>query len=131
VLRRRAGNSPARLAVTLLALLAFALQSYVTQTHIHHASSAAFGLTFESTAHPEDAAAKTPGHSQDKYPANEDPSNCPLCQEILHAGAFVAPATLALFAPALSVSVIAIAPETAIVVRAVSHDWRGRAPPAA
>lgn len=126
VAQRRGARSPARLAVTLLALLAFALQSYVTQTHIHHASSVSFGLTFDAQAAKQNVSTPQP---HDKYPANEDPSNCPICQEMLHAGQFVTPTALAVLAPALAVSFVALVIQSIIIARAVSHDWRGRAPP--
>jgi hypothetical protein len=68
---------------------------------------------------------------RDKYPINEDPSNCPLCQEIAHSGQFVQSAAALAAVPA-SVSVHFIPVDEALPsFFAVSHNWRGRAPPRA
>jgi hypothetical protein len=114
---RRAKAWPARLAITLFALLAFALQGYVTQTHIHltHAMSVTLGVPAE----------------HEKYPSKDDPSNCPICQEILHAGAFVTPSAAALLLPTFTVSTIALVIDTPVAIRTLSHSWQGRAPPRA
>ena len=69
----------ARLAMLLLALT-FAVQGIAVQTHIHGQPLTALShVTHVSTP-----AGPTP---QDPY----DPANCPLCQEMLHAGVYVAP----------------------------------------
>jgi hypothetical protein len=111
MLPHRAG----RLAVTMLMLVAFVFQNYVTQTHIHltPAMAAAIGAPAE----------------HEKYPAKGDPSNCPICQEIAHAGAFVTPSTAPLLLPTFNVSTIALVVEAPIVIHALSHNWQGRAPP--
>jgi hypothetical protein len=108
-------------ALILLTLLAFALQGYVTQTHIHVSGSAAPGLA--------DLFDGKPGPAKDNAPSKNDPANCPLCQEFASAGHFVTPAALAILLPALAVSVIDIAIAPAHDVPAVTHIWRGRAPP--
>ena len=117
VLARRAKAGPVRLAITLFALLAFALHGYVTQTHIHltQAMSAKLGVPAE----------------HDKYPSKDDPSNCPICQEILHAGAFVTPSAAALLLPSFTVSTIALVIDTPAAITTLSHSWQGRAPPRA
>ncbi|HYM35846.1 MAG TPA: hypothetical protein VET48_10650 [Steroidobacteraceae bacterium] len=114
-IRTRRRVSPARLAITLFALLAFALQNYVTQTHIHltHAMAVKLGVPAE----------------HEKYPSKEDPSNCPICQEIMHAGAFVTPSAVPLLLPSFTVSIIALVIEAPVAIRALSHSWQGRAPP--
>jgi hypothetical protein len=106
-----------RLAITLFALLAFALQGYVTQTHIHltRAMSASLSVPAE----------------HEKYPSKDDPSNCPICQEILHAGAFVTPSAVPLVLPSFAVSIIATIVEIPVAARTLSHNWQGRAPPRA
>lgn len=121
-LRFKPQASALRLAITFVALIAFAFQSYVTQTHIH--SAASIGASGPA-ANKADAASGKP----DKFPANQDPSNCPICQEILHSGNFVTPSAIAALPPALSISIIAVRLDTAIAPQAVSHSWRGRAPP--
>ena len=107
-----------RLVVVYAAILAFAFQSYVIQTHIHFAPTAALASDGQSGHH-------------DKYPANDDPANCPICQEILHSGQFITPAAQFLLPPALAVSTIAIVDRALPHIFAPSHSWRGRAPPQA
>ncbi len=128
--------SMARVAMGLLALLAVALQSFVVQTHIHMGQGSSGIQTisiitaaknigaFSAPAATQDAA--TP---RDKYPINEDPSNCPLCQEIAHSGQFLqSAAALAALPASISVHFI-IFSEALPSFFAVSHNWHGRAPP--
>src|SRR5271168_5531407 len=85
-----------RLGLVYVAMLAFAFQSYVVQTHIHFAPATAIADTQGASGH------------HDKFPANDDPANCPICQEILHSGQFITPSTAALLPPSLAASTIAI-----------------------
>lgn len=118
----RRHSPPLRLALTFVALLAFVFQSYVAQTHIH--------MTGQSLSITASADAKTAPQSKPaKFPANQDPANCPICQELLHSGSFITPSAVAALLPMLAVSVVAVVLETTIAPQAVSHSWRGRAPP--
>jgi hypothetical protein len=110
------GSTRLRLLITLFALFAFSLQTYIGQIHIH----------FEH-----DATASSQKHAPDKFPANGDPANCPICQEVLHNGQFVTPSAAALLPPTFTVSVVSIVTTVPIVARAISHGWRSRAPPKA
>jgi hypothetical protein len=112
-----------RLGVTFFALLAFALQSYTTQTHIH--KPALPGWAGIATALDLDVPAKN-----GKMPAKQDRQNCPLCQGMAHAGAFVSPAAAAALAPTLSVQIIAAVLDAALSFNTLSHDWQSRGPPA-
>src|SRR6476660_3498187 len=127
--RKRRRVAAARLVV-LVTLLAFGFQTYLTQTHVHFASEGqpsrvhtqlVLGGGKVSTGAPVDR--------KDRYPANEDPANCPLCQELIHAGQFVTPAASALLVPSLSLSVIELTVQYAPLLHTVTHIWRGRAPP--
>jgi len=120
VARGIGSGSAARLVVTLFALLAFTLQGYVTQTHIHLAPPSQ-----KSTS------SDTQKNGPDRYPLKSDPANCPICQEIAHAGQFVTPAAAALLPPSLAVSIVEIAAPIAVLARTASHTWRSRAPPQA
>ena len=116
----------------MLMLVAFALQSYVTQTHIHFAGHVMTGgFVFGDDDVGKQAASGTPAGDHDKYPSSDDPANCPICQEMLYAGHYVAPAAIHIFLPTVSVPTIAL--DTANVVRilAPSYIWQGRAPPTA
>jgi hypothetical protein len=125
----------ARVALALT-LAAFTVQSFLIQTHVHF--SPAIEASFaDSGGTPAKWAATTGGH-QSVIPAREhrnapddDPANCPLCQEYLYAGNYVAPAIIALLLPPADES--AVVPETRTLPRVatISYSWHGRAPPSA
>ena len=120
----------ARRFIVFVTLLAFCLQTYLTQTHIHFAAENRSAFSLEQNA----AAlfkpiAGTPEVPWDKFPPNDDPANCPLCQEILHAGHFVTPAAVAILLPFDRLSVIVVTAVTPLLAAAVTHIWRSRAPP--
>jgi hypothetical protein len=106
-------------------LLAFGVQSYVTQTHIHLPSEFAGAA---STAAAGNTVAERTGH-HDRYPANEDPANCPLCQEIFYAGHYVAPVAIMVLAPNFIGAAEAAVERELGQPSADSHNWQGRAPP--
>ena len=114
-------------------LVAFALQGYITQTHIHfgaHAVTAGFVVQDENGARA--SAEKATGASHDQGTRNDqDPDNCPICQEILYAGHYVAPAIVPILLPSLPVSTIAVAADILPRIAAPSHNWQGRGPPQA
>ncbi|HVZ69965.1 MAG TPA: DUF2946 family protein [Rhizomicrobium sp.] len=110
-----------RLGVILFTLLAFAFQSFTTQTHIHKLSLS--GIAGIAAALDIDAPSKN-----GKPPTKQD-QNCPLCQAVAHAGAFVSPSSAVSIVPTLSVQIIAISPDVAIAIDAVSHSWQSRGPP--
>jgi hypothetical protein len=114
---RTTGLSRWRAALVQLVLAAFVLQSFVIQTHIHFTPAELAQLTGKSDSH------------HDHWPANDDPANCPICQELLHSGQFVTPAAQFLLPPTLAVSTIAVVDEALPFVFAPSHNWQGRAPP--
>jgi hypothetical protein len=109
------GSTRLRLLVTLFALFAFSLQTYIGQIHIHLGPDAGIGQK----------------HAPDKFPANGDPANCPICQEVLHHGQFVTPSSAALLPPMFTVSIVSIVAPVTVIARVVSHGWRSRAPPKA
>jgi len=113
-----------RPAFAFFMLAAFALQSTITQTHIHIGSfstTAGFSTDFKAVDSGKTGSSRLPG--------DRDPANCPICQEMMHAGQFVMPAALVFILPAQAVSLVP--PSIAIphVVETVSHSWQGRAPP--
>ncbi|HYK79081.1 MAG TPA: DUF2946 family protein [Micropepsaceae bacterium] len=128
--------SVARVVMGLLALLAIALQSFVVQTHIHMGQGSSGIQTISIItaakhigAFSAPAAAPNDATPRDKYPITEDPSNCPLCQEIAHSGQFLhSAAALAAIPASVSVHFI-IFSEALPSFFAVSHSWHSRAPP--
>jgi hypothetical protein len=101
-------------------VLTIAVQGYFTQTHIHPQNLASSSIAQKLNE-------SSPGHHN--FPVDDDPANCPLCQQFLHNGQFVAPAALVFFLPMLAISAIEIATLAARRLDAVSHSWRSRAPP--
>jgi hypothetical protein len=104
--------SIARLAVTLFALLAFTLQSYAMQVHVHGATITAL-------------------QKLDGPQKQNDTAHCPICQEILHFGHYVTPSAGTLL-PVLLVVPFA----TSFVERLGGNSlplrgWNSRAPPSA
>lgn len=112
-----------RLGVTLFALLAFALQSYTTQTHIHKPALPGWA----GIAAALDLNVPVKG---DKAPTKQDQQNCPLCQGVAHAGAFVSPVAATVLAPTLSVQIIAAVLGAGTSFDTLSHNWQSRGPPA-
>lgn len=110
-------RSAARLALTLLALFAFTVQSVVTQIHMHGAAAGGTASVALGKA--------LPG----KLPPAGDPSNCPICQAIVHAGAFTAPVTAILPLPAFASFAITASVSIAASAQTSSHNWNSRAPP--
>jgi hypothetical protein len=102
-----------------LMVLVLLLQSYATQTHIHKAAALAAHAALNLPAPP----------THDKYPPGDDPVNCPICQQMAHAGQFIAPAWLLPLLVMTAVVTIHIVTSIVPHYDAVSHSWRGRGPP--
>jgi hypothetical protein len=119
-----------RSVVVLVALTAFALQSYVTQTHIHMTAAAQSSQSAPKMA-AKDAKSDPGTTPRDRYPSNQDPANCPLCQEILHAGHYVAPSAVAFFLPSQSLSIIPLLAAAPVSLAPAGYSWQSRAPPRA
>jgi hypothetical protein len=123
-----------RLLVATLALIAFAFQSYVTQTHIHPVQSSStavleLGGTADASTAGERLSAQKSAPAN-KAPAGDDPVKCPLCQAVGYSGHFVTPsAAAALLLPTTAVSVLPIAIAILSPHENPSHIWRGRGPP--
>lgn len=111
--------------VLALTILAFLLQGLVTQAHIHGEFLIAptTGLTH--------AASVDGGSTKQQPAAPDDEKHCPFCQEMMAAGAYVAPAPTLLVLPLQTFSAVALELVVPAYVDAASHFWRGRAPPRA
>jgi hypothetical protein len=102
--------------VTLAVILAFFLQNLAVQTHIHPAD------------HP--VLAKVTASQAPVPPKTQDPiDQCRLCQELVHAGAFVAPSAVALPASQILVLAAFVALPRSSAVQAPAFAWQSRAPP--
>jgi hypothetical protein len=120
-----------RLAITLFVALTFVLQGYATQTHVHFSADrdTYVNISDGSIAKATKALPSQKG-DHGKLPSKDDPANCPLCQQILVAGAFVSPTTVAVLLPTLLPLPAPIVFAASNLFRSISHSWRGRAPPA-
>ena len=101
---------------TALALLAFFFQNLAVQTHIHQ------------TLQPE--AVKVQADGGHKAPLKLDPiDQCRLCQELVHAGTFLAPSAIVSL---LSLTFVAVSITRALTLTAdqpTAFAWQSRAPP--
>lgn len=107
----------ARLMMLLMAF-AFAVQGLAVQTHIH-------GVPLTALEHITHVSKPSLPASQDPY----DPANCPLCQEMLHSGVYVAPVLANFF---VILNAVVLAPAFALLPHAATerqHSWQSRAPP--
>lgn len=104
-----------------MVLLAFTLQSFITQTHIH-------GL-FGGGA----AAAKVlaSGSPHGKTPKQDSSADCSFCQAITHAGAFSVPSAPTLILPVTLAEIAAPLFMAMVAGIPPSHPWHSRAPPRA
>ena len=111
----------ARNLVALLVAFAFALQSFLTQTHIHRVP-----VGFDG---PAIVKIDSSGPAGNKAPADNSPLDCPYCQAIAHSGLFFMPAAPLLLMPVELAQGI-IAPDFIQIVKsaAILHQ-RSRAPP--
>jgi hypothetical protein len=112
-------SSTGRLLLVAFMALTLFFQGYVTQSHFHTQNE----LTNTNVL----KAGGAPGH--DNNTPSDDPDNCPICQQLMHAGQFVAPTSLVYFSALLAISVIEIVTLAIPRFDAISHSWRGRGPP--
>ena len=108
-------------AIAWILLLAFTLQSFVTETHIH-------GAFDGGPAHARTAAN---AFAHGKAPVKNGKTDCPFCQAIVHAGAFYAPPAQILILPITWAKIAASLFAVQTFVNVSSHLWRSRAPPTA
>ena|ERR1700733_691709 len=111
---RRSGR--ARRFVVFIAVFAFALQSFIAQTHIH-AESLAGIVKIATTSSP------------DKAPADHSQADCPFCQAVMHVGSAVASAPPLLRLPYSWVETAALVFTAVAMSGSTAHDWQSRAPP--
>ena len=123
------------LLFSLCGLLALAVQSFVVQTHIHRLilnPAASIHVALDSDKNlpvAQKSGGSAPSGPTDRYPLDGDPANCPICQEIAHAGAVLHSTTIAVALAISSSTPRTFVPESDCFTSAVSHAWRSRAPP--
>jgi hypothetical protein len=112
----------ARSVVALLIALAFALQSFFTQTHIHHWAQHLDGPAIVKVS----AGGPMGGSST---PDDGSPLDCPYCQAIAHSGLFFMPSAPLLRAPVAFVQRTAPPEIRQTLKGAAVLSRRSRAPP--
>ena len=123
----RPGYAAARPAATrqgtrkwlaVFALLSFFLQGLAVQTHVHQQFPPSIAKTV-------DAGTSAP------VPKDQNPMDqCRLCQELVHAGNFVAPSSAVAVASLSFVAAIFAALVSPKTLSATTFTWQSRAPPA-
>jgi hypothetical protein len=106
--------------IALLVAFAFALQSFLTQTHLHD-TAPAFGngaIINLSTGDP-----------VHKAPADSSPLDCPYCQAVAHSGAFFLPTAPQLGLPAIRGERATLPIIAQVFKSGATLGWRSRAPP--
>ena len=119
--------------LSLAILAVFTFQTYVTQTHIHHESPSdpRISAAIDTASDTKTRATATHAREHGRSVPADDPAHCPICQEFLTAGHYVAPAPVAALPLVLTVTFVAIIRDVPIAYVPIAHDWRGRAPPRA
>jgi len=112
--------SARRTLLALTCLLAFALQSFVAQTHIHPLVRGPQSVT---AAHGISAPAPI------KNKTSQDDLSCPACQAAALVGLGIGPTGLLLFLPGVSHSVAPLAEQVLAIPQSPAHVWRSRGPP--
>jgi hypothetical protein len=112
------------------AFAALIVQVLVVQSHIHipqaTGKSQSINLITLVAGTAGDHSGSTP---RDKYPVNEDPWNCPICQELSYSGQFVASTAVLVSLPYFIAVRFIVFSEAIPSFFTVSHTWRSRAPP--
>lgn len=107
--------------IACLLVLAFSVQSYITQTHI----DGWVWATGERTAI--GMLAQAP--SDTKAPAGHHRTDCPFCQAVTHAGVFFAPALPVWILPVVWIGQASLPARAPTGGRTAAHIWQSRAPP--
>ena len=101
-------------ALTLFAMLALGLQTYLVQTHLHlYAVAASLATTDHGT----------------NAPTDDDRVHCPLCQVVLVAGAAIASDGLTMLLPEAATALQPMPPLRHAYAGAPAHAWQSRGPP--
>src|ERR1043166_5117258 len=120
-----------RSIVLYVALAAFSLQGYVTQTHIHLMNAALAGAASQSHSKIAANGAKTDPRTtpRDRYPSKKKPANCPLRPERGQRRPDVAPGAVAFFLPSQSFSIVPLLAAASAPYEPAGYSWQSRAPP--
>jgi hypothetical protein len=122
-----------RILLILLALVALTIQTLVIQSHVHGPQAASrvqsANLITLGAGLADTKGDQATGARGDKYPVNDDPSNCPLCQAFGHSGQFVASTAILVSLPYFIAVSFVVFRESVPALFALRHSWQSRAPP--
>ncbi|HEY4078190.1 MAG TPA: DUF2946 family protein [Rhizomicrobium sp.] len=116
-----------RVVIALLCIMAFGLQGYIAQAHIHvpRTNDSVFSVPLAAVAA---TAKKTPAlPNQDQ--GQDDPSKCPLCQVATSLSTALGVSTLLITVPAAQLAIEPLAFLAAVPDSPPSYAWRNRGPP--
>ena len=119
--RTRGGRRRSLGFTTILVLLAFAWQSFLTQTHVHFVA----GDVSRSVGRQADAALRL---SRASPPADAS-NDCLLCREIAHAGRYLPPTPMTWARVPVSFCWLLVSFPLCGVAWRRSHGWHSRGPP--
>ena len=115
--------------VACFALLAFLLQGFALQTHIHQQIQPVIA----KLAAPDSQAGLPAARLLDQQPRKTndplDQGHCRLCHELVHAGSYVTPTALALAAGLDWITARIPAPARVFGTSAQAFAWQSRGPP--
>jgi len=104
--------------LTAFVVLTFLFQGYIAQTHIHWLGTDTLGRHVAEKSTPRNPA-----------PSKSDEANCPLCQAVLHVGAFSLASAIVLLPPRRPLTVVNGFVRASVISRIVALGWQPRAPP--
>jgi hypothetical protein len=111
-------NTVLKRAAMLFALLAFVIQSYAVQTHIHPLAKRELAAI---------AASNIPAPAKNIDPV--DVGSCRLCHAVHHAGIFLAPFSFTVPASLSLTSAVFVTLPLFVGAIAPAFPWQSRAPP--
>jgi hypothetical protein len=112
-----------RAIVTPMVLVAFLLQIFIVQTHVHFPTLAAPAIGHAVSA-------PSAAHHQAKKIGDTSTGHCPWCQAVLANGNYLPPVAPPVDLPVAFRLLDPIVLNTSTVAIASSHAWQSRGPPA-
>ena len=111
----RIGRQGWRIAIWLV-IIAFTLQSFIAQTHIHDVAI----ISHEATS-----------GSGGTAPVDSVPLDCPFCQAVAHGGTFFLPTIVLFLVAATWIASAEFGSGSHLAFAVAAHNWKSRAPPKA
>ncbi|NIJ50330.1 hypothetical protein [Rhizomicrobium electricum] len=107
-----------------MVLIAFLLQIFVVQTHVHFPAATSADIGHAASGAPSDALRLA------KHTGDAAMAHCPWCQAVLASGNYLPPTALPIALPVAFGFLDPIIQHAPAAISASSHAWHSRAPPA-